>query len=84
MAEVLGFIGTILFLVIVLVVVVLVLGAWLVATVIRNLGGPVPRRRREPARDPAVEQLRYRYGRGEISRAEFEEGMHALGYEKVR
>jgi uncharacterized membrane protein len=33
--------------------------------------------------DPAAEQLRYRYARGEISPAEFEQGMHLLGYERV-
>lgn len=33
--------------------------------------------------DPAAEQLRYRYARGEINQAEFEQGMHLLGYERA-
>ncbi len=32
--------------------------------------------------DPAAEQLRMRFARGEITQAEYEEAMRALGYEK--
>jgi len=51
---------------------------WLIVVLIRNATGANSR----PRFDPAVEQLRYRYARGEIGQAEFEQGMHLLGYEK--
>jgi len=52
---------------------------WLLVILVRNSrGGPSPRRY-----DPAAEQLRYRYARGEISEAEFQQGMHMLGYERA-
>ena len=51
---------------------------WLLVILVRNSrGGPSPRRY-----DPAAEQLRYRYARGEISEAEFERGMRLLGYDR--
>jgi uncharacterized membrane protein len=52
---------------------------WLIVVLIRNSNGGASRRRY----DPAAEQLRYRYARGEISEAEFERGMQLLGYERV-
>lgn len=51
---------------------------WLVIVVIRNIAGQQP----APRRDPAAEELRYRFARGEITQAQFEDGMRALGYEK--
>jgi uncharacterized membrane protein len=52
---------------------------WLLVVLVRNSNGGAGRRRY----DPAAEQLRYRYARGEISVTEFEQGMHILGYERV-
>jgi len=52
---------------------------WLLVVLVRNSNGGAGHRRY----DPAAEQLRYRYARGEISVAEFEQGMHILGYERV-
>jgi uncharacterized membrane protein len=52
---------------------------WLIVVVIRKSGDGTPPRRY----DPAAEQLRYRYARGEISEAEFQQGMHMLGYERA-
>jgi len=52
---------------------------WLLVVLVRNSNDGAGRRRY----DPAAEQLRYRYARGEISVAEFEQGMHILGYERV-
>jgi uncharacterized membrane protein len=52
---------------------------WLIVVLIRNSNGGTPPRRF----DPAAEQLRYRYARGEISVAEFEQGMHLIGYERT-
>ena len=52
---------------------------WLIVVLIRNSNGGASRRRY----DPAAEQLRYRYARGEISEAEFERGMQLLGYERA-
>lgn len=52
---------------------------WLIVILIRRSGDGTTRRRY----DPAAEQLRYRYARGEISEAEFERAMHLLGYERV-
>jgi uncharacterized membrane protein len=83
MAEVLGLIGTIILVVLLVLLVALVFGVWLVATVIGNVTAGPRRPRHDPRRDPAVAQLRYRYARGEISQAELEAGMRALGYEKV-
>jgi uncharacterized membrane protein len=51
---------------------------WLIVVLIRNSSRGTSRRY-----DPAAEQLRYRYARGEISEAEFERGMQLLGYERV-
>ena len=51
---------------------------WLIVVLIRNSNGGTSRRY-----DPAAEQLRYRYARGEISEAEFQQGMRLLGYERV-
>jgi uncharacterized membrane protein len=51
---------------------------WLIVVLIRNSTGGTSRRY-----DPAAEQLRYRYARGEISEAEFQQGMHMLGYERA-
>jgi uncharacterized membrane protein len=50
---------------------------WLLVLLVRNSSGPGSGRG-----DPAVEQLRVRFARGEISPAEFEEAMRALGYER--
>jgi uncharacterized membrane protein len=78
MAELGALIGTIVLFAVVLALAVPILLIWLVVTVIRNISAP-PR----PRRDPAVEELRYRLARGEISEPEFEQAMYALGYEKV-
>ena len=51
---------------------------WLLVVVIRNLAGQPDGARR----DPAADALRYRFGRGEITQAQFEDAMRALGYEK--
>jgi uncharacterized membrane protein len=51
---------------------------WLIVVLIRNSNGGTSRRY-----DPAAEQLRYRYARGEISEAEFQQGMHLIGYERA-
>jgi uncharacterized membrane protein len=50
---------------------------WLIVVLSRRSGDGARRY------DPAAEQLRYRYARGEITEAEFERGMHLLGYERV-
>jgi uncharacterized membrane protein len=52
---------------------------WLIVVLIRNSNDGTSRRRY----DPAAEQLRYRYARGEITEAEFEQGMHLIGYERA-
>jgi uncharacterized membrane protein len=52
---------------------------WLIVVLVRRSSEETSRRRY----DPAAEQLRYRYARGEISPAEFEQGMHLLGYERA-
>jgi uncharacterized membrane protein len=61
---------------------------WFIVVVIRNIaGGPSRPRWQQQGwvpRDPAVDELRARYARGEISQAEFEQRMWDLGYEKVR
>jgi len=51
---------------------------WLIVVLIRNSSRGTSRRY-----DPAAEQLRYRYARGEISEAEFQQGMHMLGYQRA-
>jgi uncharacterized membrane protein len=51
---------------------------WLIVVLSRRSGDGTGRRY-----DPAAEQLRYRYARGEINEAEFERGMHLLGYERL-
>ena len=71
---------TIVLVAVVLVVAVPIFAIWVVASVVRGIFGGPPR----PRRDPAVEELRYRFARGEISEAEFEQRMYELGYEKVR
>lgn len=50
---------------------------WLLVLLVRNSSEP-----RSGRQDPAVEQLRVRFARGEIGQAEFEEAMRALGYER--
>ncbi len=50
---------------------------WLLVVLVRNASGP-----RSDRYDPAAEQLRMRFARGEITQSQFEEGMRALGYEK--
>lgn len=50
---------------------------WLLVLLVRNSSEPGSGRH-----DLAVEQLRVRFARGEISQAEFEEAMRALGYER--
>ena len=50
---------------------------WLLVLLVRNSS-----ERGSGRQDPAVEQLRVRFARGEISQAEFEEAMRALGYER--
>jgi uncharacterized membrane protein len=53
---------------------------WLLVVVMRNVaGGPGPR---WTPRDPAADALRYRFASGQITQAQFEEAMRALGYEK--
>jgi uncharacterized membrane protein len=51
---------------------------WLLISLIRAVAGG-PRRDRY---DPAAEQLRMRFARGEISQADYENGMRSLGYER--
>jgi uncharacterized membrane protein len=51
---------------------------WLVIVSVRNVAGRPTGLRP----DPAADALRYRFGRGEISQAQFEDAMRALGYEK--
>ena len=75
-------IGTIIVFAVVLALAIPVLLLWGGVSILRALGGP--RRPRGPLGDPAAEQLRYRLARGEITQAEFEQGMWDLGYEKVR
>ena len=82
--AVLGWIiGTIIFFAIVLVIAIPVLLIWGGVSVLRALAGG-PRKPRGPVVDPAVDQLRYRLARGEITQAQFEQAMWDLGYEKVR
>jgi uncharacterized membrane protein len=50
---------------------------WLLVLLVRNSSEA-----RSGRQDPAVEQLRVRFARGDISQAEFEEAMRALGYER--
>ncbi len=50
---------------------------WLLVLLVRNSSEA-----RSGRQDPAVVQLRVRFARGEISQAEFEEAMRALGYER--
>jgi uncharacterized membrane protein len=52
---------------------------WLIVVLVRRSSDATSR----PRYDPAAEQLRYRYARGEISQAAFEQGMHLLGYERA-
>jgi uncharacterized membrane protein len=51
---------------------------WIIVVLIRKSSRGTSRRY-----DPAAEQLRYRYARGEIREAEFQQGMHLLGYQRV-
>lgn len=54
------------------------MGILLVVCIVRwALGGDFGRRRHE-ARDPAMDALRERYGRGAISNDEYEEGKRVL------
>jgi uncharacterized membrane protein len=80
MAEIASLVGMIVLVSLVVALAVPILIIWLIVTVIRNISGPPS----HPRRDPAVEQLRYRLARGEITQAEFEQAMYNLGYEKVR
>jgi uncharacterized membrane protein len=48
----------------------------LLVVIVRNAAGGRDRY------DPAAEQLRMRFARGEITQAEYEEAMRALGYQK--
>jgi len=73
-------VGMIVFLAIVLALAIPILILWFFVSALRALAGSAPR----PRRDPAVEELRYRLARGEITEAQFEQGMWDLGYEKVR
>ena len=52
---------------------------WLIVMLVRRPNAETSR----PRYDPAAEQLRYRYARGEISEPEFERGMHLLGYDRA-
>jgi uncharacterized membrane protein len=52
---------------------------WLIVMLVRRSSAETSR----PRYDPAAEQLRYRYARGEISEPEFERGMHLLGYDRA-
>jgi uncharacterized membrane protein len=74
-----AFVGSIVLLSILAAIAIPVAIIWLIVVVVRNLSGP-----RRPSRDIAVEELRYRLARGEITEAQFEQGMWDLGYEKVR
>jgi uncharacterized membrane protein len=75
-------IGMIVFVAIVLAFAIPILLIWGGVSVLRALAGP--RRPSGPFGDPAVEQLRSRLARGEISQAQYEQSMWDLGYEKVR
>ena len=77
------FIATIVLLAVVLALAIPILIVWGGVSLLRALAGS-PRRGPGPAGDPAAEQLRVRLARGEISQAQFEQGMWGLGYEKVR
>ena len=71
------------FMVVVALILVLAIPAlllWLGITIVRDVSGP----HTHAGRDPSVEQLRYRYARGEITLEQFEQEMRDLGYEKVR
>jgi uncharacterized membrane protein len=74
------FIGLIILLVLLLFVVVPLAILWLVVTIGRSILGGLPGSRY----DPAGEALRVRFARGEITQQQLEEGMRALGYQKVR
>jgi uncharacterized membrane protein len=78
MSMVGGFIGLIVFGSIALAFMIPILILYLIVVVIRNLSDGTRRRRY----DPAADALRYRFASGEISEADFEAGMRALGYEK--
>jgi uncharacterized membrane protein len=80
MAALGGLIALVVLLAIVVAFAVPIAIIWLIVTVLRNVGGRPP----SAGRDPAVEELRYRLARGEITDAQFEQGMWDLGYEKVR
>ncbi len=53
---------------------------WLLIELVRGVTGGG--RRRRYGYDPAADALKVRYARGEISQADFEAGMHSLGYVK--
>ena len=58
----------------------LILVAALVALVVRALSGPTYPEDRGSARTSALDILRERYARGEITEAELEQSKKALGY----
>jgi uncharacterized membrane protein len=72
--------GMVVFLAFLLAIAIPVLIIWALVSVFREIAGGPPR----PRYDPAVEALRYRLARGEITEAQFEQAMWDLGYEKVR
>ena len=82
MAALGAFVGTIVLLAILLALAIPLLIIWFIAVVIRDVAGG-GRRPRGPYQDPAVLALRARLARGEISQAQFEQGMYDLGYEKA-
>jgi uncharacterized membrane protein len=73
-----GFIGLIVFALVLLALAIPIAIIWLIVEVIRGATGGGRRDRY----DAAADALRYRFAKGEITQAEFEAGMRALGYEK--
>jgi len=73
-----GLIGLIVFVSVVVALLIPIAIVWLIVVVIRSLSGA----ERHVRYDPAADALRFRFAQGEITQAEFEAGMRALGYEK--
>ena len=79
-----GFVGGIVLLAVGMALLIPLAIVWVFIEVIRALFGGGRRGWANDRYDPAAEALRYRYASGQISQAEFEAGMHDLGYRRVR